>query len=214
VRDSVPTEPLHRDAPSEDIGAYRVPTRPNVRVGALLLEEGQRHAAGRRESLAIGGEMAKPQAGLQLKVSTSALPLSTPNTERSCADDSSALGEPRELTSPRTRDAPRPEAQRVVVRTPYRHSRYLSPTRTAIDALTADKMKMDPFIMMKSVLSMSKWRTLSRLDATIDIVVGRRTRENIEIAIVNGRALMNSSTPSERMSAFRLRVSSELGFGI
>jgi hypothetical protein len=30
-------------------------TRPNVRVGALTLEEGQRLAAGRRESLAQGG---------------------------------------------------------------------------------------------------------------------------------------------------------------
>jgi hypothetical protein len=32
-----------------------MPTRPNIRVGTLTLEEGQRLAAGRRESLPQGG---------------------------------------------------------------------------------------------------------------------------------------------------------------
>ena len=97
--------------------------------------------------------MAKPKAVLQSKPSSvycsKRLPTrGTANTDRSCVDESQALRELLELISPRTKGSTNASVSATCCNADYRHSRYLAPTRTAIDAMIADKMKMETFIMI------------------------------------------------------------------
>jgi hypothetical protein len=97
--------------------------------------------------------MAKPKAKPQVQASQR-IPLSTiayaQNGEHRAKlrRQITSVKQTPELTFPRTRDTPRASPSGTCCGAYYRHSRYLAPTRTAIDALIADNMKMETFIMM------------------------------------------------------------------